>query len=66
MPKFIVKDRMACWVTWSYEVEADDEDAALDAFCQGDHGEAGEPEIGDSVDMLDNELTVVTVEPPLD
>ena len=51
MPKFKVTDKVACWVTWTYVIEAIDEDDALEKYYEGDHGETeADPEIGDSLD----------------
>ena len=64
MPRYIIKDRVPCWVTWTYHVIAEDEETALATYCQGDYEDEGhgEPEIGDNIEMLDNELSA-TLDP---
>jgi hypothetical protein len=62
MAKFKVTDTQACWVTWTYEVEAKDKDAAMDKWIEGDSIPIGEPEIGDSIDQYDPILEVTTDE----
>lgn len=47
MPRFVVKETKPAWVTWSFAVDANDEDHARDLV---EHGEANAigAEIGDS------------------
>lgn len=59
MPKFKVSDTMACMVTWEYEIEADDKDAAFQKYVNGDHGEAIGPTIGDTVEYVPQSLDCV-------
>jgi len=53
MPKFIIRDTLPCYVTWTYEIEADSEDDAMDKFMDGDHDTPKEPEIGDNISWID-------------
>jgi hypothetical protein len=50
MAKFKVTDKIACWVTWTYEIEAADSDEAIEKYLDGDHGGAVATEIGGSLD----------------
>ena len=50
MPKFLVKDTIACWVTWTHEIEAKDADEAKSRYRDGDHDAAIETIIGDCID----------------
>lgn len=45
-------------MTFKYEVEAADEDAAYDAFLDGDYKDIG-MEVGDSIDFLSGATEVV-------
>lgn len=63
MAKFRVRQRIACWVTWTYEIEAKNQSEAEEAFYQGDHDVAiGEPVIGDSLWYCDTEEEFELVE----
>lgn len=63
MSKFIIRDRVPCWVTWTYEIEADDEKTAINRYLDGDYDSEGhgEPEIGDTIDAIDGELSTEEV-----
>lgn len=59
MPKFIIRDTVPCYVTWPYVVEAEDEEMALENFCQGDQGEPqGDAVIGNVVGRIDGFIEV--------
>lgn len=58
MAKFHIKDTQLCYVTWSYEVEAANEEEALELFREGDHAEACGHEVGDASSVYDGETTV--------
>lgn len=57
MAKFIIRDTMACYVTWNYEVEAESEDAARELWMEGRATALGET-IGDSIDFLPQQVEV--------
>ena len=38
MPKFIIRDRQACWVTFITIIEAEDDTEAYALWCDGDLG----------------------------
>lgn len=59
MPKFLIKDRQACWVTFRYVVEADTEEDAEQAWMDGDTGTVLDDEIGDCIDFLDGGTEIV-------
>jgi hypothetical protein len=63
MAKFRVTERVPCWVTWTYEIEADDADAAYAAYCDGDYGAPiCEPDIGESIDYAgDSQIDVTPI-----
>ncbi len=50
MKKFVIIDRQACVVKWKFTVEAETEAEAWDKYSNGEHGQAGGPEIGDSIE----------------
>lgn len=56
MSKFIVTERMACWVTFTYEVEASDQHEALEEMY------TVEPavEVGDSIEAMGFPMLDVT------
>ena len=60
MPKYTITDIVPCWVTWTYTVEADSEDEAVEKFSDDDFLDEGhgEPIIGDSIDFIDNKVSV--------
>ncbi len=58
MPTFVIKDKLACYVTWTYTVEAEDEESAMEAFRESDWQQQGEPEIGDCIDSWPQETTM--------
>lgn len=49
MKTFYVKSIMVCSVTWQYEIEAEDESAALEKYWSGEHDEPISTEIGDAI-----------------
>ncbi len=64
MPKYIIRDTTPCYVSWYYEVEALDEDAAYEQFCDGSYSGAQAIEIGDSIDWVDGQETTVVANMP--
>ena len=57
--KFFVFEKQACIVTWRYEVEAENEVEALEKYGAGEHSDpAWPPEIGDSLDFVQYDVTV--------
>jgi hypothetical protein len=63
MPKFLAKERMACWITWTYKVEAEDIEAAWERYGEGEHSAViGQPEIGDSLDFVGNDVDIIPAE----
>lgn len=50
---FIVKEIRPCWVTFSYRVQADDEEGAVEGFYESQADYIGE-EVGDSIGWLDH------------
>jgi hypothetical protein len=63
MAKFKVTDKMACWVTWTYEIEAADSLVAIEKYVDGDHGEAAATEIGDSLDWAGDAMEAEEIKP---
>lgn len=57
MPKYQVIDRIACWVDFHYEVEANSEQEALDKYGE-DRGEFVKSEIDCNVDDIDGSVEV--------
>ena len=55
MPRYIVTDKVPCWVTYAYHVEADTSEEAIKAYHDGEGEmvapELG-PEIGDTIGMI--------------
>lgn len=60
MPKFIIKETQACWVTWEYEIEAENADAAEMQYLEEHPSSDLPPEIGDSIDGYNE---IIKVEP---
>ena len=60
MPKYTITDIVPCWVTWTYTVEADSEEEALEKYEDDDILDAGHgtPEIGESLSFIDEELMI--------
>lgn len=63
MPKFIISDRIPCWVTWKYEIEAETEEEAEGMFLDGDQGRELGHEIGDSLDYPPSETSIKPAPP---
>ncbi len=61
--RYTIKETMACWVTWTRVVEADDEYTAVDMFFNGEGEPVGEPDIGDCIDYIECPLEVIEGEP---
>jgi hypothetical protein len=58
MAKFLIKDRIACWVTYRYVVEGETEDEAQEKWMDGDMGHELSPLIKDSIDFLDGSVDI--------
>jgi hypothetical protein len=58
MPKFIITDRIPCWVNFRYEIEAESEAAARQGFIDGEATDRGY-DVADSVDWVSGE-TIIT------
>lgn len=58
MKKYTIKDTIACWVTWSYEIEADSEADAITKYRQEQPTSPTPPEIGDTIDGYEQILEV--------
>lgn len=58
MAKFYVVDTQACVVKWRFPVEAETESEAIEKYVNGEHGEADGPEIGDSLDTYQYDVSV--------
>ena len=58
MSTYLIRDKIACYVTWTYAVEADDEASAMEAFRESEWKHQGEPEIGDCIDSWPQETTI--------
>ena len=59
MATFYVKDTQACWVTWTFPVEAESADEAYKKYTEGEHDAALDPvDIGDSIDGYDGVIEV--------
>ena len=57
MAKFIITETIPCFVTWTREIEADNQDEAMQKH--HDHvGEAATEEIGDSLDGYVGTFTI--------
>lgn len=57
--RYVIRDTIACRVTWSYGVEADSEEEAMRKFRDGEHDAPLElPEIGDCIEWVDQQTTV--------
>ena len=57
MTKFIIHTRVACWVTYRHMVEADTPEEAKELYKEGSF-QCAEPEIGDSIEFLDQSIHV--------
>lgn len=57
MAKFILKQTQLCYVDWFYEIEADDEESAMDKFYDGEHDDSVGLYVGDSSDMPTSHIT---------
>ena len=58
MPKFIVKDTQACWVTWSHVIEADTAEQARTKYVVQQPTSNTAPEIGDTLDDYHADITI--------
>jgi hypothetical protein len=61
MAKFIIHHTMAAWVTWSYIIEADDEEAAMEKYRE-DQPRHDSVEIGDCLDWAEDTMEIETRE----
>lgn len=62
MAQFYIKETQACYVTWTYIVEAKDENDALDKYRKGDYGEAVDYAIGaNAADDVDH-VSIVEID----
>lgn len=61
MPKYLIKDTQLCYVTWTYEVEADNEDEALEDHAEQPGESTGIPDIGDSSSAYDGTLEITEI-----
>jgi hypothetical protein len=61
MKRFILEETQACWVTWTYEIDAETEEEARRKLSEGDSCQVGGPDIGDCLDR-ESEITVEEVE----
>ena len=59
MPKYIIRDTTPYYVSWYYEIEADDEDSAYETFCDGPDAPATHVNIGESCDYGSQSTEVV-------
>lgn len=55
MAKFIVRETLPCYVTWAYEIEAEDEEAAMVKFHDGDYPLPGAPHVGNAIDWIEGD-----------
>ena len=62
MAKFQVTTTQASYVSWTYIIEAENEQEALSLYYDGDHGDPVSTEIGDSVDCCDSTEEVSKIE----
>lgn len=58
MPKYIVSQSIPCWVTWSYEIEAETEEDARNQYLDGDLGKALGYKIGNNIEFIPDEIEV--------
>ena len=60
MPRYRIRHTLPCYVTWTYEFEAENEADAAAALINGELDAHGEPEIGDVIDWMPNEDLDIT------
>lgn len=49
MKRYTIRSTILCNVTWTYSIEAETTDAALEKYWSGDHSDPVNMEIGDSI-----------------
>ncbi len=54
---YIIRDTIACWVTFTHTVEADTKDDAMKAYMNGVDICDTPPIIGDAIDYLPQEIS---------
>lgn len=59
MPKFIQTETLACLVTGTKVIEADDYELAREIFEEGGGKPVGEPEIGDTIESSYESTSIV-------
>ena len=60
MPKFIIQQTIPCYVSYFYEIEADNDDTAFHMLYDGDHDGAKAATIDNQIDWAgDSEETLV-------
>ena len=64
MSKFIIRDTLPCYVTWTYEVEAESQEVAERAYTDGEATTIGEPEIGDCIDGVPSQTECYCADVP--
>jgi hypothetical protein len=69
MAQYIIRDRVPCWVTWTYRVEAASRQEAIERYGSCDYYEDeghGEPEIGETISLLENEIEAELIPRPVE
>ena len=57
--RFIIRDKIACWVIFRHEIEAEDADEALSIYQEyGSGHKVLEPEIGDCIEYLEQTIEI--------
>ena len=62
MKAFYIRETVACFVTFTKRIEAENEKAALDLWREGGGDDEGAAEIGDTIDYVPQEIEIQLAE----